>query len=331
MKPVLVVRTGFVFALCYKKYGKMTYPVLLTRCDQYSSAAVYEKIDLMATGLGLEERVRGKRVLLKPNLISAYAQSLACTHPVIIVEVARWFLDHGAARVTVGDSPAYGSARGVAKKHGLLDVLTELQVEVVEFAKSRKIQLADGTQVGVGEAVYECDLLVNLPKVKAHNQMFVTLAVKNLFGVVKGYKKAMLHISHGDSREVFSKMLLELVEQLPPVVTFVDGIQAMHKNGPLKGEALPLNLLAASENPLALDRALMEVLELNVRSHPILKYALDNKIAGSDLNEIVFPLALPANFCDSGFLAPQELKSISFHPLKMISGRIKRLWYKVVR
>ncbi len=309
----------------------MSYPVLLTHCNRYSPESVYKRIDQMASWLGLEDRARGKKVLLKPNLISAYAQSLACTDPVIIAEIARWFLDHGAAEVAVGDSPAYGSAKGVLKKHGILDYLIKLHVEIVEFSRNRAICLADGTKVTVADAVYECDLLVNVPKVKAHSQMFVTLGVKNLFGVVKGHKKAMLHISHGESRQIFSKMLLDLLEKLPPSVTFIDGIQAMHRTGPLKGEALPLNLLGASENPVALDRTLMEVLELNLESNPILKYAQDNNISGADLDEIIFPFLSPADFCGSGFMAPKELTPISFHPLKMISGRIKKLFYKVVR
>ncbi len=284
----------------------------------------------MASCIDLAGRIRHKKILLKPNLISAVAPHIACTHPVFIAETARWLLDHGAAQVSVGDSPAYGSAASAMKRHGILKQLSGLGVKTVEFSAGREISLTDGTKVKIGRAACECDLLINLPKVKAHGQMFVTLAVKNLFGVVKGHKKAILHISHGDSTQIFSQMLFEIIAALPPHISLIDGIYAMHKQGPLKGEAMQLGLVGACENPVALDMALMDVLQLEPSQSPLLKFAMASHIAGSDAAELSYPLAKPAEFHGSGFLPPKGLKPISFHPAKLIYGQMKRLFHKII-
>lgn len=302
-------------------------PVLLSRCEGYQSSRLYQVIDQQARALSLEKRCRGSKVLLKPNLITYKAPSFACTRAEFIVEVVRWFLDHGA-QVSVGDSPAYGSARGVMRHHGILKKLAPLPVEIVEFAKTRSIELSDGTKIRVAEAAYEFDLLINLPKLKAHNQMYVTLALKNLFGFVKGHKKALLHISHGESQEVFSKMLLELIDVLPQVTTFVDGVEVMHKAGPIKGQALRVNCIAASDNPVALDRALIEVLELDSKRSPILAEAEEQGRFGSKLEDCLFPLLSPIDFAGSGFQAPDQLKPITFHPLKLSLSLMKRAFMR---
>ena len=43
--------------------------------------------------------------------------------------------------------------------------------------------------VTVAREAMECDIFVGLPKIKAHNQMYMTLAVKNIFGIVKGVQQ----------------------------------------------------------------------------------------------------------------------------------------------
>lgn len=296
--------------------------VNLSRCTEYKPQAVYEQIDRHLDAPG--SRYRGATVLLKPNLITARAPLFACTHPLFIIECARWFIDHGA-RVMVGDSPAYGTASGVLRHIGALDGLVSLGAEVEEFRRTRTISLADGTRINVCAAAYECDHLVNLPKLKAHNQMYVTLAMKNLFGLVKGYKKALLHISHGQSREIFSRMILGLIDTLPQVATIVDGIEVMHKAGPIKGEALFAGIIASGSNPVALDCALMEVLGLEQAMNPLLLAAEQQGRPGSDRTCIHYPMLKASEFCDIHFEPPSFMKPISFHPVKVMISGIKRL------
>ncbi len=297
--------------------------VNLSRCAEYKPSLVYEEIDRHLVSFG-STSYHGSTVLLKPNLITSRAPLFACTHACFIIESARWFIDHGA-KVIVGDSPAYGTAFGVLSHIGALNELTRIGASIDEFRRTRTFSLSDGTKVKVGAPAYECDHLINLPKLKAHNQMYVTLAMKNLFGLVKGYKKAVLHISHGQSREVFSRMILELIDSLSSVVTIVDGIEVMHKAGPIKGESLSLGLIASGTNLVAMDCALMDVLSLDHQLNPLLLLALQQGRAGSERSALQYPLLKASDFSGNNFEPPSFMKPISFHPAKVMVSGIKRM------
>lgn len=266
----------------------------------------------------------GARVLLKPNLIAAGAPSLACTHAGFIAAVAAWFLDHGC-RVVVGDSPAFGSARKVAERQGIVRALWGMNVPIVEFRSRCSRRLPCGVTVGVAAEALDCDLLVNLPRIKAHDQMGVTMAVKNIFGIVAGMRKPWLHMRYGDSPLVFSRIILELQGLLPSHVAIADGIEVMHKHGPIHGESLALGSVASSSSAVALDTAMLALLELDCDRSPLWRVAAEAGLPGSRLDEIEFPLLTPSDFAGSGFVAPRTLLPIRFRPWRYVRNSMKRV------
>ncbi len=303
-------------------------PVLLQRCSSYDRPAIKDLIDRMADSLSLPASLHGRTVLLKPNLISGRGPSFACTHGEFIAAVAGWFLDRGA-KVVVGDSPAFGTATRVCQSMGISRALRTMDVRVVDFVSPVKKRLAGGVTVSVAKEALDCDLFVGLPKIKAHNQMFMTMAVKNVFGVVKGVNKAMLHMVHGDSHEQFAAIILDLLALLPEQIHLADGIEVMHGSGPLDGRPLALNCVAGSVSPVALDTALLHMLELDCRKSPLWRLAAKRKLRGSDKDGIDYPLLLPQDFHRSGFLAPDELNGIRFNPFRFLRGLAHRVYLRV--
>jgi len=297
--------------------------VLLQRCV-YEQPALLEVLERLAPFLKIAGNLTGKKVLLKPNLISAGGPGLACTDPRFIMAVARWFVDHGAD-VRIGDSPAFGTAAGVLKRLGVHADLQRLGVQVVEFTIPRTFTLECGVPVGVATEALDCDLFVNLPKIKAHNQMYVTLAVKNIFGIVKGLRKSMLHMQYGDSHQGFAEIILDLVSLLPAHITLADGIEAMHVSGPVHGEPLALQCVAGSRNPLAVDTALLRALELVPEKSPLWLAACRRKCRGAELSEIEFPLLHPDTFHGSAFRAPDVPAPIRFNPMHFFHGIVRRI------
>lgn len=298
-------------------------PVVLQRCARYERSAICRLVDGAVNGLGLNNNFNGAVVLLKPNLISGGGADLSCTHKEFVAGAAMWFLDHGA-KVRIGDSPAIGSGASVCEKRGITGALTDMGVEQVDFKDSVKKTLTGGVSVNVARAVLDCDFLVNLPKVKAHKQMYVTLAVKNIFGIVKGINKAMLHMTDGGSHDQFSGIILDLLELLPPSLHLADGIVAMHRSGPLDGKPLQLNCVGAATCPVALDTALLELLELEKSKSPLWRGAAIRKLEGSDFDKIHFPALSPADFSGSNFDPPEILYAIRFNPFGFFHGMVKR-------
>ncbi len=293
------------------------------RCDSYDTVRIDADIEKLARAVPLGRSHHGKRVLLKPNLISTGGGPLSCTHPRIIGAVAAWYKDHGA-RVVVGDSPAFGSAVRVCSTFGILPLLKKLDVPVINFDARVQQDLPCGVTLPVSREVLECDLFVGLPKIKAHNQMYVTMAMKNIFGIVTGMNKAMLHMVHGSDHGRFAEIILDLQGLLPEQVHLADGIEVMHVSGPLDGECLRLNCLAAASSPVALDLAMHELLELDGEKSPLLRAARDKGYPGSKTDEVHYPLETPDCFHGSGFSAPDELNPIRFNPFRFLRGSIRR-------
>lgn len=293
--------------------------VVLQRCADYERSAVTAAVDAALRLLGPVNGLHGHTVLLKPNLISSSGPQLSCTHPQFIAGVADFFLCHGA-KVLLGDSPAFGNTVRVCEKQGIRAALKGMDVQLINFIHPQPRRLAGGLTLTVAREALECDIFVGLPKVKAHNQLYMSLAVKNIFGIVKGINKAMLHMVHGNTHEEFSGIILDLLDLLPAQLHVADGIVAMHASGPLDGQPLQVSCVAAAHTAVAMDTALLNLLELEPRRSPLWQVAAARKLAGSDPATLEYPALRPEDFHGCGFIAPANLNPIRFNPFRFIRG-----------
>lgn len=298
--------------------------VALRRCVEYRRQAIKGLVDQLNRALSFSIRF-GDHVLIKPNLVCAQGvRGLPCTHPEFIAAVVEWMLDHGA-RVSVGDSPAFGSAKGVMGACGITDALKGLPVRLLNFNRRRQVTLKSGLSVGIFPLAMECDVLVSLPKIKAHSQLGVSLAVKNYFGTVAGFQKPWWHLRHGGREGMFASLLVDLLEVLPGGVSLADGILAMHAAGPVFGKPYDLGLVGGSVNPVALDTALLIVLGQECHSSPIWRECAHRKLAGSEVEHMVYPFLAPGDIQVPDFIVPAHLKPISFNPFRILKSGVKKL------
>ena len=296
------------------------FQVALSRCQSYDRLELDQAIAQVLSVLDLRN-LRSAKVLLKPNLISAKHGPLPCTEAAFMLAAARWLLDCGA-QVSIGDSPAFGTAAMVLQTLGINGQLAALGVEIRNFRRGRKVRLPQG-----GSAALDCDLLLNLPKVKAHAQARLTLAVKNCFGCVIGTRKAWWHMRYGGTAgEDFFNRLAQIPAVLPPILNLADGIMAMRKSGPLQGgEPYPLGLVAASVNPVAMDAALHQILGVAPEQSPVLAACRRNGMPGTELAQLCFPLEKPAVLYADGFLVPDQLNPVRFNPFRFLISTGHRL------
>lgn len=207
----------------------------------------------------------GSRVLIKPNILApSKIEQAITTHPLIIKAVCEYVLDKGA-RVTISDSPGLGKLKRNLKECGVLDVIDGMDVEIREFTESRELTIGDNSssinKIEIARDIFEADVVINLPKLKTHSQMGLTLAVKNLFGCVIGLKKPEWHLKIGENKAVFAELLIEIYKAIRPKINLIDGILAMEGRGPGSG-GIPrrLGVLMGSTDALSLDRAVCEML-----------------------------------------------------------------------
>jgi uncharacterized protein (DUF362 family)/Pyruvate/2-oxoacid:ferredoxin oxidoreductase delta subunit len=196
----------------------------------------------------------GERVLLKPNMLAARPPEAAVTtHPALVRVMAELVRGTGA-RVMIGDSPGIDGFQRVAERTGIGRAALESGAELVSFDETVDLR-GEGTfrRITLARAYWEADRVINLPKLKTHEMMTMTCAVKNLFGAVVGTEKAEWHLRAGTSRQLFARLLLDIYLLKKPTLNVVDAVVAMEGDGPGSGDPVNLNTLIAGVNPVAVD------------------------------------------------------------------------------
>ena len=307
--------------------------VSLIDADTYEIEALSQRLeDLLAPIGGMVNFVKaGDRVLLKPNLLTGSRPTKECTtRPEVVYCVAK-MVQAAGGKPFLGDSPAFGSARGVAKANGLLSWANKANLPIVEMhGKRYPIEGKDFDNFLLSKEAMEADVVINLPKVKAHVQLTMTLGVKNLFGCVPGKMKAWWHMEAGKDRSRFGTMLVETARAISPELTIIDGIIGHEGNGPINGEPKQLGVLGASNNVFALDRAMIEVLAVDPKKIPTL---VESKRLGlcPELEQITFPLMQPAELQASDWKLPEKLAPIDFGAPRVLRSTFKHLYIRFIK
>lgn len=240
--------------------------VSLRRHAVYDDDAVRDAVAALLEPLGGMTAFvpAGSRVLLKPNLVfGRHADKAINPHPAVVRAVALLVFEAGAASVAIGDSPGFGTARSAMAGCGLKAVADELGMEIVEFTPVEHVSPDRFfTRLELAREALEADVVVNLPKMKTHGQMLMSLAVKNMFGTVPGMRKVQWHYRAGRDRLLFARAINEIAMAVKPHLSVLDAVVGMDEMGPSAGRARPVGFLAASADPWALDAAVMDVLGL---------------------------------------------------------------------
>lgn len=211
--------------------------------------------------------VRGKTILLKPNLVGLDPLGMMNTHPAVIAAARESFLRLGAAQVMVGDGPAMDRdtqavlesirLREFAGK--LSSFFVDLNVDDLERVLLRT-QASRLRELYFPKTVRGVDFLVSMPKLKTHHWAGVTLSLKNMFGVIPGscygWPKNILHWAGID------RAILDINAAVRPDFAIVDGIIGMEGNGPIQGVSKPVGVLIAGDDPVAVDSTSARIMGL---------------------------------------------------------------------
>ena len=307
--------------------------VSLIRANSYDRENLQISLEnLLAPLGGMSAFVKkGDRVLLKPNLLTGSRPTKECvTRPELVYCVAKMVIEAGG-KPFLGDSPAFGSAMGVAKANGYLPLLDELNLPVVEFQGKRYETVSqDFNHLRICKEAMEADVVINLPKLKSHVQLTVTMGVKNLFGCVPGKMKAWWHMEAGKDSARFGQMLVETARTINPNLTILDGIIGHEGNGPSGGEPRYLGILAAASDVFALDRALVEILNIETATVPTVAASMRLGFC-SNLKVIEFPLLHPEEVKVLDWKLPETMMPIDFGMPRVIKSTFKNLYIRFIK
>ncbi|MBY0502771.1 MAG: DUF362 domain-containing protein [Bryobacteraceae bacterium] len=202
--------------------------------------------------------LRGKSVLLKPNLVEYIAGVEVNTNPLLVGAAAEALLRLGAKTVVVGEGPGHQrDTYLVLAESGLGTQLRSQKLSFVDLNRDELVRMpTQATYTGLDHwwlprTVLVSDFVVSMPKIKTHHWTGVTLSLKNMFGVIPGAKygwpKNILHWKG------IHRSILDIAATVRPHFVIADGIVAMEGNGPLHGTRRHLGKLVLSDDPVAAD------------------------------------------------------------------------------
>ncbi len=239
--------------------------IAIGACDTYDTARIKGLLLKALEDVQFSFHGRGTRALIKPNLLSAKSPEKAVTtHPAIIRAIGELLKDHSYA-ISIGDSPGFGSTTRVLAQSGIMDVVNHLGLTVSSFDSKiikKNIGISPYREFLFGDDPDAYDLVINVPKLKSHAMMGVTLGVKNTFGFIHAFEKAKWHLRAGHDRLLFASMLIDIHRIAKPDLTILDGIVGMDRDGPSSGRIRDLGLVAVGTDAFALDDSIERMLHL---------------------------------------------------------------------
>lgn len=229
----------------------MNNKIAVRKCKEYEVHEVYNIISEIYEKTGGPD-VKGKKVLVKPNILTDSDPSKCIsTHPVVVEAMVRYLQAKGGI-VLVGDSPAVHNQRFKGEKSGIYKVCEITGAQWVDFMNNPIEKPLKKGKIRIASIIEQVDLIISMPKFKNHELVYFTGAIKNTLGLVPGFSKAKQHALH-QNRDKFGEFLVDLNEAVTPEYFMMDGIMGMEGPGPGRGIPVHTGLLLGSTNPLILD------------------------------------------------------------------------------
>ena len=238
--------------------------VALSRCERYDLWVIREILAKQFSDLGIDlTQYRGKKILIKPNLVMKKApDGAATTHPTAIEALILLLKEAGCENICLADSPGgqYVEARlrSVYRESGMEELANRTGIQLNYDTTFLEVANPDGffsKSFNLIRPVYEAEVIFDFCKLKSHSLTRLSGAVKNLFGCIPGIQKFEMHARFDNVTE-FSAMLTDLcafVMRGREFVAICDAIYGMEGNGPTAGEPKYIGALLTSQNPFALD------------------------------------------------------------------------------
>ena len=287
--------------------------------------AAYERLDECMGEIidRLAPELDGKRVLLKPNILGAWpVERAATTHPAVVEAVARAVEQRGGV-VRVGDNPgngSYGKGNSCADAAGILRAAGTHWVDIGRESVSASVDSRFFSSLAISREVLDADVVINLPKLKTHPLTVLTGAVKNMFGILVGRQKAIVHSLCPVPKD-FCEALVDIYRIRPPHLTIMDAVVAMEGNGPTGGQPRAIGKIIASRDGIAVDAVAAALVGIAPASLDTLKAAAARHLGQTEL----------ARMRIEGSLSPVARFRLPFRPARsrFVGGIVNRLMPRV--
>jgi uncharacterized protein (DUF362 family) len=237
---------------------------------------------------GMERFVQpGYNVVVKPNICVAYHsyEYAATTNPWVVATLVKLCREAGAGRVRVMDNPfggtpeeAYlrtGIREQVSAAGGEMEVMAQFKFVPTDIPEGRDLRRCD-----IYDEILNADLVVDVPIAKHHGLARLTLAMKNLMGVIRD--RPAMHSNLG-------QRLADLASRVRPGLIVVDAVRILTANGPTGGnldDVRKLDTVLATADIVAADSYAATLFDMSPLDLSYVRAATEMGLGRSDLGNL---------------------------------------------
>ncbi|MCX7986351.1 MAG: DUF362 domain-containing protein [Bacteroidales bacterium] len=230
---------------------------------------------------------KGMRVVVKPNIGWDKAPEYAAnTNPLLVKRIVEHCIQAGAKEVIVFDNTCdqwqrcysnSGIEKAVKDAGGkLVPGNSESYYHSISISGGKRLK-----QAKEHEAILESDVFINVPVLKSHGGATLTIAMKNMMGIV--WDRGYWH------RNDLHQCIADFASYRKPTLNVIDAYRVMKQNGP-KGvslsDVITMKSLIISEDIVAADAAAAKLFGLNPDNVDYIKLASQMGIGNMNLEKL---------------------------------------------
>ena len=251
---------------------------------EQTRAAVEKAVELVG---GIREFIKpGQKVLVNPSWVSVMPrrEQAAITLPEVTRAVADIVRDGGAWPIIAESSPMGIDSERVIAESGYRE-LRDMGYEVVDLKKTEytMVPLGNGKifkEIQTYKLVKETDAIIPVAKLKTHDQMELTLAIKKLKGLLTDRYKRAFH------RQGVFEACVDWYGVLRPPLSIVDAIYCQEGLGPIFGKPVEMDLIVAGPDAVAVDAVCGYITGFDPEEVPITSEAAQRGLGVAERGDI---------------------------------------------
>jgi len=246
---------------------------------------------------GLNHLSPGSKVFIKPNIVFWTKEVLfpkwgVITTSRVVEDMVILLKEHGIDHITIGEGTVLTKPKDPETPAHAFETLgynvlkKRYGVRSINFHERpfEKVDMGEGIALNFNSDILHSDFVVNLPVLKTHSQVVVTLGIKNLKGALDVRSRQICHSA--DPVKDLNYMIARLPKAFPPCFTILDGIYTSERGPGFDAKVRRSNLLIASSDLLSADMVGARVLGYEPSQVPYLVHAAGDRERPVDLSDV---------------------------------------------
>lgn len=283
------------------------------------NSTVFENLDALDEKTGFTGDIRGRRVIIKPNLVSVFHDSgfkdrdyPESTDPRVLDAIVE-YLKKFTNRITIAESSGRGMPTRacfmlsgldrLADRHGIeLIALEEQPVDRYILPKSsvmKEIIIPEVfSEVVEGNAFY-----ISVPKMKTNLYTGVTLGFKNAMGLLPYNLRQRNHNFN------LAEKLVDILYLIKPDIVIIDGIIGGEGDCPAPLDPVNAGVIISGNNAVETDRTAARMMGFDPEEIPLIKISMERGFGDPDVETTGEETVIPFKKADP------SLASDAFHEM----------------